>query len=58
MDEKNTMLSKYIVEMALLEYKMMKFQPSLIASGAVNFKLNKFKGLFSVKNSKKDPLLV
>ena len=35
MDEKNTMLSKYIIEMALLEYKMMKFSPSLIASGAV-----------------------
>ena len=35
LDEKNYMLSRYLIEMALLDYKMLKYSPSLIASAAI-----------------------
>jgi hypothetical protein len=35
MEEKNIMLSKYLLEMALLEFKFLKYRPSLIATAAV-----------------------
>lgn len=35
LDEKNYMLCKYLVEMSLLEYKMLQYKPSLIACAAI-----------------------
>ena len=35
LDEKNYMLSRYLIEMALLDYKMLKYSQSLIASAAI-----------------------
>jgi len=35
LEEKNYMLCRYLIEMALIEYKMLKFKPSLVASAAI-----------------------
>ena len=43
LDERNFNMTRYIIELALLEYKMIKYQPSLLASSAIYLviKLNK-----------------
>lgn len=35
LEEKNYMLSRYLLEMALIDYKMLKYSSSLIASSAI-----------------------
>lgn len=35
LDEKNFMLCRYLIEMSLLEYKMLKYKPSMIACSAI-----------------------
>lgn len=34
-DEKNTHLARYLIELSLVEYKMLKYSPSMIAAAAV-----------------------
>lgn len=44
MDEKNMMLAKYIIEFALLEYKLLIYTPSNLACSAI-YLVNKIKKL-------------
>lgn len=34
-EERNTMLARYLIELALVEHKMIKYAPSLLAAGAI-----------------------
>ena len=35
LEEKNFMLCRYLVEMAVLEYRLLKYKPSLLAVAAI-----------------------